>query len=44
MLVVYLDLLKVSFLLFCHGKSPIFTTIWEKMLYFYQASNKQIQV
>ncbi len=44
MLVVYLDLLKVSFFAFCHGKSPIFTAIWENMLCFYQASNKQVQV
>ena len=26
------------------GKSPLFTTIWENMLFFFQASGKQIQV
>ena len=27
-----------------HGKSHLFTTIWENMFYLFQASNKQIQV
>ena len=28
---------------FCHGKSPFFTTMWENIFDFSQASNKQIQ-
>ena len=35
--------LNVIFYGFYHGKSPSFTTIWESIFYFFQASNKQIQ-
>ena len=44
---MYLDLFKfkMSFYGLYHGKSPSFTTIWEKLFgFFFQASNKQIQV